>query len=59
MSHSKKSSLYINCCGDIIWINDSGAYHRENNLPAVVFSDGDLWYFENGRCVDIKGIYDK
>ena len=30
--------------------NKKGEYHRDGDLPAVVYPNGDAWYFFNGRC---------
>lgn len=35
--------------GGKYWLNLDGDYHREGNLPAVIYYDGSLSYRINGK----------
>lgn len=37
------------------WLNNNEEFHRENDLPAIEYSNGDKWYFQKGRLHRLKG----
>jgi len=44
-----KNGLHIDQFGaKFYYLNDK--FHREENLPAIEWENGDKWYFVNGKC---------
>jgi len=37
-----------------VWFDDEGSYHREGG-PAVIWPDGDCWYYKNGILHRLDG----
>lgn len=35
--------------GTLIWYNEFGQIHRDNDLPAMIYADGDQEWFVNDR----------
>ena len=35
--------------GTTIWKNEDGNFHRENDLPAVIYSNGSKEWYKNGK----------
>ncbi len=35
--------------GDKIWYNSIGQIHRNNDKPAILWMDGDKYWYKNGR----------
>ena len=44
----KLFETYENKNGDQYWYKN-GLYHRDNDLPAIIFSDGDQYWYKNGK----------
>ena len=40
----------INEFGDKFWRNSEGKFHRDNDLPAVIWPDGYNAWWQNGQC---------
>jgi hypothetical protein len=39
---------YLDNEGDIIWYNEEGAWHNDDG-PAIIKSDGQLWWYLNDK----------
>ena len=35
--------------GTMIWRNEDGQFHRENDLPAVIYDSGSKFWYKNGQ----------
>lgn len=43
--------------GDEAWVNEEGVLHRDDDLPAVIWTNGDQFWYQNGELhrKDITG----
>ncbi len=48
----EKYIVTINKLGTEIWRNEKGQYHRENNKPAVIYKNGRIEYWKNGKLYE-------
>ena len=39
----------INFNSTMIWRNEDGEFHRENDLPAMIYSNGSKCWYKNGQ----------
>jgi hypothetical protein len=44
-----ETTITINANGDKIWRNVKGEIHRDNDLPAIEWYDGDKEWYQNGQ----------
>ena len=46
----KYKNPYIDELGTKRWKNEAAEYHREGNLPAIIYPYGSEFWFINGTC---------
>ena len=35
--------------GTMVWRNEYGEFHRDNDLPAIIYLNGDKYWYKNGK----------
>ena len=43
------SHTEIDVQGTRIWRNDNGLWHRDGDLPALIYAEGDIFYYKDGN----------
>jgi len=47
----KEPAPIIDEFGNQRWVNKDGQFHRENDLPALIYKDGSKSWFKNGEFI--------
>jgi len=53
MSEPSKCVVYDN--GTKYWHNEAGDFHRDGDLPAIEYAEGDKWWCVNGNLHRLLG----
>ena len=46
-----KSNYEVDGFGTKRWRNEAGKFHRDNDLPAVIYADGSKAWYKNGEFI--------